>query len=157
MRILMLGNSFTYSNDMPNVLANLLGAEVVQHTQGNAKLADQLNNRIELGESTVASLETESWDYVVLQEMSSLPVTSKDTFLNSVEILCEEVRDSGAVPVLFATWAYKEGHEKYVELGISYEEMASLLHYAYQEAADQNHALIADVGQKFCEIAGKSE
>lgn len=157
MRILMLGNSFTYSNDMPNVLANLLGAEVVQHTQGNAKLADQLNNRIELGESTVASLETESWDYVVLQEMSSFPITSKDSFLNIVEILCEEIRDSGAVPVLFATWAYKEGHEKYEELGISYEEMASLLHYAYQEAADQNHALIADVGQKFCEIAGKSE
>ena len=32
MRILMLGNSFTFTNDMPQMLADLTGAEVVHHT-----------------------------------------------------------------------------------------------------------------------------
>ena len=32
MRILMLGNSFTFANDMLIMLAEMTGAEVVQHT-----------------------------------------------------------------------------------------------------------------------------
>ena len=36
MRILMLGNSFTFTNDMPQMLADLTGAEVVHHTRGAA-------------------------------------------------------------------------------------------------------------------------
>ena len=84
--------------------------------------------------------------------MSSLPVTLKSIFLNSVELLCNEIRDAGAVPVLFATWAYKDSHGQYEELGISYKEMANLLHCAYQEAAELNNALIADVGLKFYKL-----
>ena len=34
MRILMLGNSFIFTNDLPKVLADLTGEEVVQHTRG---------------------------------------------------------------------------------------------------------------------------
>ena len=43
MRILMLGNSFTYYHDMPKILAQMLDAEVVAHTRGGARLAEQLN------------------------------------------------------------------------------------------------------------------
>ena len=34
MRILMLGNSFTTANHMPDMLDELTGAEIVQHTRG---------------------------------------------------------------------------------------------------------------------------
>ena len=43
MRILMLGNSLTFANDMPHMLAALTGAEVVHHTRGRARLSEQLN------------------------------------------------------------------------------------------------------------------
>ena len=33
MHILMLGNSFTFANNMPSTLADLTSAEVVQHTR----------------------------------------------------------------------------------------------------------------------------
>ena len=36
MRILMLGNSLTSTNHMPELLAELTGAEVVCHTRGGA-------------------------------------------------------------------------------------------------------------------------
>jgi len=39
MRILMPGNSYTFVNDMSSMLAELTGAEVVQHTRGGARLA----------------------------------------------------------------------------------------------------------------------
>ena len=43
MRILMLGNSLTFANDMPQMLAERTGAEVVHHTRGGARLSEQLN------------------------------------------------------------------------------------------------------------------
>ena len=152
MRILMFGNSFTYTNDMPEMLAKIIGADVVQHTRGDIKLGDQLDQGTDFGKEALSLLDNESWNYVILQEMSRLPVTSKDAFLNSVDLLCDEIRDAGAVPVLFATWAYKEGNKHYEELGISYKEMVHSLHDAYQEAADLNRALIADVGQNFYRV-----
>ena len=75
MRLLLLGNSFTYENNMPGILAEMLKAEVVQHTMGGALLSDQLNEDTELGKETIFAFEKETWDYVILQEMSSLPVT----------------------------------------------------------------------------------
>ena len=43
MRILMLGNSFTFTNNMPKMLAELTGAEVVHYTRGGARLSEQLH------------------------------------------------------------------------------------------------------------------
>ena len=57
MRILMLGNSFTAANDLPQRLARLTGAEVAAHTRGGARLAEQLNPQTELGARTLAALE----------------------------------------------------------------------------------------------------
>ena len=75
MRILMLGNSFTFTNNMPQMLAELTGAEVVHHTRGGARLSEQLNPNTRLGSQTQAALQNEKWDYVVLQEMSHGPIT----------------------------------------------------------------------------------
>lgn len=153
MRILMLGNSFTSANEMPTMLADLTGAEVVQHTRGGARLAEQLNPKTKNGRRTQAALEDEFWDYVVLQEMSNGPIRSRDSFSKSVEELCERIHAEGATPILFATWSYQKGSHWFDELGMSYDEMADELYSAYHEAADQNNALVADVGQRFRELS----
>ena len=41
MRILMLGNSFTFTNHMPQMLADLTGAEVVHHTSQSVCRVEQ--------------------------------------------------------------------------------------------------------------------
>ena len=112
MRILMLGNSFTAANDLPQRLAQLTGAEVMAHTRGGARLAEQLNPQTKLGARTLAALEGEPWDFVVLQEMSHGPISSPQSFFNNVKRLCEWIRAKGATPVLFATWAYEKGGAK---------------------------------------------
>ena len=99
MRILMLGNSFTFTNEMPQMLAALSGVEVVCHARRGARLYEQLNPNTKLGTRTQAALAGERWDYVVLQE----PITAPKSFFASVERLCEQIRANGAVPVLFAT------------------------------------------------------
>ena len=157
MRILMLGNSFTSANHMPELLAALTGGEVVQHTRGGARLSEHLNPGTRLGARTQAALREEHWDYVVLQEMSHGPITAPDRFLSSVEQLCGQIRESGAVPVLYATWAYQKGGAKLAAKGWDYDEMARGLSEAYHKAAGENRALVADVGRRFYQLSRTEE
>ena len=153
----MLGNSFTFFCNMPEMLADLLHAEVVHHTRGGAHLAEQLNPETELGARTQTALRNEKWDYVVLQEYSTGPIVSPERFYDSVRKLCAQIRENGAVPVLYATWAFKKNGKKLKESGLKYEAMYRGLYDAYHHAAEENDALIADVGKAFCEHADTVE
>ena len=153
MRILMLGNSFTFTNNMPKMLSELTGAEVIHHTRGGARLSEQLNPNTRLGSQTQAVLQKEKWDYVVLQEMSHGPITAPKSFFSSVEQLCRQIRANGAAPILFATWTYQKGGAKLTDKGWDYDEMAQKLSEAYHKAALENNALIADVGRRFYELS----
>ena len=157
MRILMLGNSFTAANNLPQRLARLTEAEGMAHTRGGARLSEQLNPSTKLGSQTQAALQTEKWDYVVLQEMSHGPITAPGSFFASVERLCRQIRENGAIPVLYATWAYQKGGGKLTAKGWDYDEMAHKLHDAYHKAAQKNHALVADVGQLFYELSAAQD
>lgn len=157
MSILMLGNSLTFANDMPAMVAELTGAEVVHHTRGGAQLSEQLNPATRLGARTQAALTGEHWDYVVLQEMSHGPVSSPKSFFSSVARLCEQIRANGATPVLYATWAYRKGSEALSAKGWDYDGMSRALSEAYRQAARENRALLADAGRRFYERADAEE
>ena len=147
MKILMLGNSFTSSNGLPERLAERTGAEVIAHTRGGARLSEQLNPATRLGRATAAALEGERFDYVVLQEMSHGPVTAPERYRDSVKGLCARIRQNGALPVLYATWAYRSGDRFYEKTGLNQQEMFRELHRVCTLAAEENGALIAPVGE----------
>lgn len=145
----MLGNSYIFTNDMPQMLAELTGAEVIHHTRGGARLAEQLNPGTKLGAKTQRALSEEHWDYVVLQEMSNAPVTTRDKFFQSAVMLCKQIHAAGAKPVLYLTWAYQKNGAQMKKSGLDYEEMYQGLQDAYREAAVAGDALLADVGTAF--------
>ena len=153
MRVLMLGNSFTYYNDMPDILAAILGAEVVSITRGGAQLSAHLDEADELCEQSSKALE-EKWDYVILQEQSFKPVGNRDGFLQSVKELCKKIHAAGAKPLFYATWAYRDGSEKLAGTGLDYDEMLQGLYDSYHTAAIENNALIADAGIAFRDVRG---
>jgi hypothetical protein len=153
MRILMLGNSYTFYHDLPDMVASILDATVVAHTRGGARLAEHLNPDTEMGSKTLKALSQEAWDYVVLQDMSNSPIMTPRSFYSSVAALCEKIHTNGAVPVLYATWAYAKNGEPLAKMDCTYEEMFQLLYEAYHQAAQENNALVADVGQAFFDRA----
>lgn len=153
MRILMLGNSFTYYNDMPKILSAVLDAEVVAITRGGAYLAAHLNPEDELYQQTHKALE-EKWDYVVLQDQSIGPVAKRDSFQQCAGELCSLIRQNGAKPLFYATWAYREGSEKLANTGFSHQEMLQGLYDSYHAAAEAGNALTADVGLAFDRVRG---
>ena len=89
--------------------------------------------------------------------MGNGPVKTKEKFLNSVSELCRQIRENGATSVLYATWAYKKDGKQLESSGLDYDEMYHAMYEAYHEAAEQNEALIADVGQRFYELADTEE
>ncbi|MCD7763975.1 MAG: SGNH/GDSL hydrolase family protein [Lachnospiraceae bacterium] len=155
MRILMLGNSYIFTNDMPKMLAELTGAEVVHHTRGGARLSEHLNPKTEMGARTLKALVEEHWDYVVLQEMSNAPVTTRERFLATAAALCDKIYAVGATPVFYITWAYQKGGLQLERSGLDYDEMYHGLQDAYRTAASNGNALIADVGTVFYEKSPK--
>lgn len=149
MRILMLGNSLTSANDLPGLVGQACGCEVVAHTRGGAHLAEQLNPKTRLGARTCAALDAGGWSHVVLQETSTGPIRSRAAYLTSVTRLAEAARACGAEPVLYATWPLAEGSRRLAALGLARAEMADALADAFREAALRTQASVAEVGEAF--------
>lgn len=149
MRMLLLGNSYTAALHLPEKLAEALSAEVVAHTRGGARLAEQLNEKTKLGSRTQKALKEEKWDYVILQEMSKGPVIYPERYLESVTKLSKQIKENGAVPVIYCTWAYQKDSPVMGKEPFSYEEMYQKLEAMCHQAAQENGALLADVGTVF--------
>ena len=152
MRVLFLGNSFTYFHDLPVMAARLTGWDTDSVTRGGAYLHQFLDPKDELNARMEAALEKGPWDYVVLQEQSFNAVGNPEDFLKSVKGLCEKIRALGAAPVLYCSWAYKEGGPFLQEAGLSYQQMMEGLLASYTRAAQENQALIAPVGPAFAQL-----
>lgn len=149
LRILMLGNSFTFYNDMPETLADMTGYEVVSHTRGSAHLSEQFDPNSDIGTESLEDLKSGDYDYVVLQEMSTVPMDDSEEYLQSMDKLAALAREGGAEPVIFATWAYDTTKYGAKSHGMSVSEMDDALQKSFKDAATATDALIANVGEAF--------
>ncbi len=150
LRVLFIGNSFTYYNGLPSMVAAMFAArkqalQAEMHAVGAATLGLHAAN------PKVAQLIAGSrWDYVVLQDQSALPASRPDETLNQGTKLCACVRKAGATPVFFLTWAYRN------EKGAGMDgDMQDRLNAAYCAAAKANHALLAPVGPAWQSVLAK--
>ncbi len=148
MRIYFIGNSFTFFNDLPAVLADMLGCEVGRNLRGGAYLHDRLDPKDALHATLTCDL-AENWDYALIQEQSRNPYEDPADYQRSVAELCRLVRAAGAKPVIYETWAYRAGSEKLASTGLNFAAMQSALSNACRTAAQANGALLAKVGQAF--------
>lgn len=103
-RVLFLGSSLTYGNDLPQLVAALARAadrtlDVAMIASGGACLEDHWNR----GEA-LRRLRRERWDFVVLQQgPSSLP-ESRENLREYTRRLAEPIRQAGARPALYMVW-----------------------------------------------------
>ena len=151
MRILFLGNSFTFFNDLPAMVAEMLQAEVGRSLRGGASLIQHLDPADELCITTHRLLTEEKWDFVVLQDHSRGPIEHEGDFRRALDALCPMIRSAGAQPVLYETWAYEENSTILANTGMTFEDMQQRLTNAYRDAARIHRTLLAPVGQAFAQ------
>lgn len=111
LKVLFIGNSFTARNDVPALIAQLAEARGKQFEHrliqaGGASLRMHWNK----GEAQKAIHETH-YDYVVLQEQSTLPLKNALRFQENVRLFDQAIKDSGAKTALYLTWARQNAPE----------------------------------------------
>ena len=110
-RVLFVGNSYTYVNDLPTVFARLAAAgghpvETAMSAPGGATLADHLASA-----DTMGLIRGSHPDVVVLQEQSVTPVTpyGRAGMEQAAAGLVAAIRSAGGTPLLFETWGHRDG------------------------------------------------
>ena len=154
MKILFNGNSFTYFNDLPQLLSEVAHGEGVELqtamvAKGGYRLWQYADGASEDGQTVEEALLRENWDYVVLQGQSAEPVRERESFLKAAGELCDKIRRIGAQPVFYQTWSYLDGSEKLASTGMSYEAFYRELKAGYRLAAQENTAGMVPVGDVF--------
>lgn len=105
LRVLFIGNSLTYTNNLPATLAGVTaaagdGIEVEMIALPNYGLIDHLDRN----SGAEAAIRRGGWDYVVLQQgPSTLPV-NRDSLVLWTERFNPIIRSVGARPALFMVW-----------------------------------------------------
>jgi hypothetical protein len=115
-RMLFIGNSYTYVNDLPGMFAELAQSgkhpvETRTLAPGGWSLSDHVNDQ-----NTGPAIQSAKWDYVVLQEQSEIPAVDQSrtaSMYPAVRTLIRMIEENGSQPLLFMTWAHREGDPAY--------------------------------------------
>jgi hypothetical protein len=150
LHVLFIGNSYTYVNDVPGLLARIAetapsGPRIVTDSlvQGGATLQNHLEG------GAPDRIADKTWTHVVLQGQSLEPVTP-EYFLPSATTLAELATDAGARPAWFVTWARAPEDAAYASAFTSPDELQDRLTAAYDEAARQAPgSMLVCVGEAF--------
>src|SRR6266700_222291 len=105
LNVLFIGNSFTARNDLPGLIAKLAEAQgrTLHYqliTAGGASLRAHWN----AGEAQKI-IQGGKFDFVVLQEQSTLPVKNAKRMHENVRLFDETIRTAGSKTILYMTWA----------------------------------------------------
>jgi hypothetical protein len=136
-RILFVGNSYTLRNDLPGLLAKLAAAaRHPRHVHVETIFAGGASLRRHWNAGRVQrSLQAAHWDYVVLQEQSTLPVKNAQRYHEHVRLFAPEIVRHGARVVLYVTWSRQ-----------SAPQSQAIITDAVKEIAAEVDALVVPVG-----------
>ncbi|HEV2952896.1 MAG TPA: SGNH/GDSL hydrolase family protein [Candidatus Dormibacteraeota bacterium] len=157
-RVLFVGNSFTYVNDLPGMFAALAGSgghrvEVGMAASGGWTLADHVAST-----ATAGAIASEKWDTVVLQEQSQIPSVARyreDQMYPAVRQLVSAIRADGSEPMLFLTWAHRDG---WPENGLpDYWSMQSEISKGYLTIGADQQVPVAPVGYAWSLLVGEGQ
>ena len=156
MKVLFLGNSYTYFNDLPGMVKELaekagLDVQTGSVTRGGAYLHQFANPADELYEQWQKVYKETDWDIVVCQNQSFHPVKDPAAFRQAaldVQALCRP----GQKFFFYQTWAYKYGSEKLADTGLAYGDMLAQMIASYAGAAKAVGGDVVPVGQTFAEV-----
>jgi hypothetical protein len=154
-RVLFIGNSYIFTNNMPDILSQLaasLGDTLIydQSTPGGYTLQAHSTDA-----NTLAKIYAQQWDVVIIQEQSQRPSfppsqVATDTYPYA-HFLDSLVHDNNACSetMFMMTWGYKNGDPMNCggyPIVCTYQGMQQRLRESYMEMAQDNNANCAPVG-----------
>jgi prepilin-type N-terminal cleavage/methylation domain-containing protein len=140
MRAYFIGNSYTSTNDLPGMIGALAAAagnkpslQTDGHLAGGANLSQHWDDP-----SVHERIRTGNWDFVILQDQSQTPVYWPAQTDGDVKRFAAEIRNAGAIPLLFQTWT---------RTGVTPPVLESDLWETYSRAAAAHNCEISPAGR----------
>ena len=150
-RILFIGNSFTGRNGLAKMLAEMAASgRPPRAVETELVLANgmALKTHWQRG-AALEAIRGAQWDFVVLQEQSTLPLKNRAKMHEYITLFDREIREHRAKPVLYMTWARQNAWERQDELSEAYTSIGRTLGaivvpagVAWQKALDQSTGLV---------------
>ena len=156
LKVLFLGNSYTYVNNLPQLIRDLAlanGDTLIfdSNCPGGYTLYNHFTNT-----TSIAKINSQPWDYVVLQAQSqepSFPPSQVATQTLPYAIKLDSIvrqNDSCSQTVFFETWGRKFGDASncpFYPPICTYTSMQDRLKESYKLFADTCHALMSPAGE----------
>ena len=168
LKILWIGNSYTYYNNLPALVTKLaaeqgLKLSPTRFLKGGAHLSGHYKNQ-----KLIEALEKGGWDYIVMQEHSSSPAQSTrevvaDTYYYAhlLDSLAKKGSPKAQV-IYYMTWGHKNGNmqnhkhpDPAYPLDETYEDFQSRLQTTYLEMTYENKAWCSPVGMAWRQVRHK--
>jgi hypothetical protein len=139
LKILFVGNSYTYVSNMPHLvslISDFTQTKLItsKSVAGGATLSDHW--RSEKGLNTMELINNGDYDIVILQDQSMTTIVQPDSLLIYSKKFSDYIRKNGAQPYLYCTWA----REKVPQ----YQETITDV---YNQAARENNIGLVKVGE----------
>jgi len=127
-RVLFVGNSFTYYFNLPQVtsaMAETQGIKIIayQSTVGGTNLEQHWKE--EKGTITRKLLDSLKWDFVVMNNHSLSTIETPNEFMEYGKKFAELIKSKGAKPVFMQTWGYKSNPLMIRTIVPSYNKLVS--------------------------------
>ena len=153
--VLFLGNSYTYVNDLPNMVKQIALSfgdtlNYDQNTPGGATLQMHSTNT-----QTLSKISQQQWDNVIIQCQSQEPSFSPSQVSNDVfpyaQILIDSIESNSICtePMFFMTWGRKYGDQQNCQFYppiCTYIGMQQRLRESYLDMTFNHNATCSPVG-----------
>lgn len=154
-RVLFIGNSYIYTNNMPLMLQSLTTALGDTLIYDQSTVGGYTFNVHSTYAPTIAKIYSQQWDLVVLQEQSQLPSFDPTDVATQVypyaHILDSLIRDNDSCTqtMFMMTWGRQYGDMSncpFYTPVCTYEGMQIRLRDSYMQMTQDNNAVVAPVG-----------
>ena len=125
LRVLFVGNSLTYTNDLPGIVTAFARADGQRAFESrtiaypNYSLEDHWNNQ-----DARREISKGRWDYVVLQQGPSASKEGRALLLDYSRRFAEEIRKIGGKPALYSVWPSANRMQDFRGVSESYRQAA---------------------------------
>ncbi len=143
MKILFIGNSHTYMNDMPELVRQMIEkatgdrCEIFMLAYSGRSLKWHIEEEYF---SVRFNVLHGRYDYCVIQEQAH-PMPPKEDTSNSIERIVNLCNQANTIPIIFETWAEK-----------SKPENQSEMNHRYRNISKELRVKLAPIGEVWCRV-----
>lgn len=134
-RVLFIGNSYTFANDLPGMLGKLAASADVDLTYDSVVVPGATLDLHWNAGLARQRIHEAPWTHVVIQGQSLEPFFGTHAFVETARRFGLAVSDAGATPVWYVTWPRAPGDGLYAWADPTYDELADGITAAYASAA----------------------